>query len=62
MEKYKIQLFAVTQTKKLYRTDGTYGYDTKEVFVGWATSDSYEEFESIREAIDATIKRKNKLE
>ena len=59
LEKHKLNLFAVTQDKKLYRTDGTYGYDIKKVFVGWSTSNSYEEFKSVREAIDVAIKEVN---
>lgn len=56
LEKNKMNLYAVTQEEKIYRTDTRYGYDVEKKFVGWATSNSYDEFNSVREAIDAAIK------
>ena len=58
LEKHKVSVLTVTEQKKEFRTDSSIEFHIVTKFVGWGTTDSYLEFDSIREAIDDAIKKR----
>ena len=59
LEGAHIGLWAVENVRRMYKTDGTNGYNEFREFQGWAAGRHLETYISFRAAIDAALKASN---